>query len=102
VASKITSRPRWPRGDVEGAQQCRRSAQSSTQLAEAAGYSNYGAANHQYGTIGKAVYEGLLMPLPKSKDVTPIYTSALARAGDATGKEGYWVWKLRPVVSAAI
>ena len=75
---------------------------TATQLAEAARYSNYGAANLQYGNIGKAVYEELLMPLPKRKDGTPIYTYALATAGDPTGKEVYWVWKLRPEVSAAI
>ena len=75
---------------------------TATQLAESAGYSNYGAANLQYGIIGKVVYEELLMPLPKRKDGTPIYTYALATAGDPKGEEAYWIWKLRPEVSAAI
>ena len=75
---------------------------TATQLAEAAGYSNYGAANLQYGNIGKAIYEELLMALPTRKDGTPIYTYALATAGDPTSEEEHWVWKLRPEVSQAI
>ena len=75
---------------------------TATQLAEAAGYSSYGAANLQYGNIGKSVYEELLMALPKRKDGSPIYTYALATAGDTKGGEEHWVWKLRPEVSAAL
>ena len=75
---------------------------TATQLAEAAGYSNYGAANLQYGNIGKAIYEELLMALPTRNDGTPIYTYALATAGDPTSEEEHWVWKLRPEVAAAV
>jgi len=75
---------------------------TATQLAEAAGYANYGAANLQYGIIGKALAEELYLALPTRRDGTPIYTYALATAGDPTGEEDHWVWKLRPEVSAAI
>jgi hypothetical protein len=75
---------------------------TATQLAEAAGYANYGAANLQYGNIGKALAEELYLALPTRGDGTPIYTYALATAGDPRGEEDHWVWKLRPEVSSAI
>jgi hypothetical protein len=75
---------------------------TATELAEAAGYANYGAANLQYGIIGKALSEELCVALPTRGDGTPIYTYALATAGDPSGEEDHWVWKLRPGVASAI
>jgi hypothetical protein len=75
---------------------------TATQLSEAAGYLHYGAANLQYGIVGKKIYEELPTKLLVRKDGTLIYTSALATAGDQDGDEGYWVWKMRPQVAAAI
>jgi hypothetical protein len=75
---------------------------TATQLAEAAGYANYGAANLQYGLVGKKLNEELPITLPKRQDGSPIYTYALATAGDRTSEEEHWVWKLRPEVAYAI
>lgn len=75
---------------------------TATQLAEAAGYSSYGAANLHYGTLGKQLNEELPIRLPKRKNGSYIFTYALATAGDTDGDEGQWIWKMRPEVSAAI
>lgn len=75
---------------------------TATQLSEAAGYSNYGAANLQYGLVGKMLYEELPIDLPKRNDNSLIYTYALATAGEMDAPEDHWVWKLRPEVSSAI
>jgi len=75
---------------------------TATQLAEAAGYSSYGAVNLQYGMVGKKLNEELPIKLPEREDGTPIYTYALATAGDRSGKEAHWAWKLRPEVAHAI
>jgi len=75
---------------------------TATQLAEAAGYSSYGAVNLQYGMVGKKLNEELPIILPTREDGTPIYTYALATAGDRSGDEAHWVWRLRPEVAYAI
>lgn len=75
---------------------------SATELAEAAGYKDYGAANLHYGTIGRYMYEELPVTVPKRADGTHIYTFALATEGDRSGDEAHWRWKLRPEVGYAI
>jgi hypothetical protein len=75
---------------------------TASRLARAAGYANYGAANLQYGLLGKSVYEELPIELPTYDDGTPIYTYALATAGDTNEEEGHWVWKLRPEIADAM
>lgn len=75
---------------------------TSTQLAKAAGYASYGAANLQYGLVARNLWEELPIPLPVGTDGQPIYTYALADEGDRSGSEDQWVWKLRPDVAAAI
>jgi len=75
---------------------------TATELAEAAGYANYSAANLHYGLLGKKLYEELPMNLPKRSDGSMIYTFALAIAGNKSGPEKHWVWKLREEVSLAI
>lgn len=75
---------------------------TATELAAAALYRNYGAANLQYGIVGKMLFEELPTNLPTRADGTPIYTYALATAGDSAGPEDHWRWKLRPPVAVAI
>ena len=75
---------------------------TATQLAEAAGYKAYGAANLQYGLVGKALFEELPVKLLKRADGTLIYTSALAEAGNQSGPEDHWVWKMRAEVAEAV
>ena len=75
---------------------------TATELAEAAGYKDYGAANLHYGTIGKHLFEELPVVLPKRADGTRIYTFALATEGERSGDEANWQWKLRPEVTFAL
>lgn len=75
---------------------------TATELAAAALYRNYGAANLQYGLVGKMLYEELPTHLPTRGDGTPIFTYALATAGESSGPEDHWRWKLRPQVACAI
>lgn len=75
---------------------------TATALAEAAGYPGYSSANLQYGLVGRWLFEELPVPLGTLDDGTPIYTSALADAGSQVGPEGFWIWKMRPGVAAAL
>ena len=75
---------------------------TATELAAAANYRNYSAANLQYGIVGKALFDELPIPLPTRKDGTPIYTFALAEAGERSGDEDHWHWKMRPQVATAL
>lgn len=75
---------------------------TATQLAKAARYSSYSAANLQYGNVGKALYEELPIDLQKKADGTPIYTSALATARETAESEAHWTWQMRPEVAYAI
>ena len=62
----------------------------------------HGAANLQYGFVGKYLFEELPTPLEIRKDGTPIYTMALATGVDRQGEEHEWRWQMRPEVAAAI
>jgi len=75
---------------------------TATALAAAVGYANYGAANLQYGTLGKNLYEELPIILPKRSDGSLIFTYMLATGGDQDSSEEFWVWKMRPEVASAI
>ena len=75
---------------------------TATELAAAAGYSSYSATNLQYGNVGKYLYEALPTELSTRADGSLVYTSALATAGERTGAEEHWRWKLRPQVAFAI
>lgn len=76
---------------------------TATQLAEAAGYASYSAANLQYGLLGAMVFAEMPEELPSRADGTPIMTCAIA-AGDASddGAEDQWVWKMRPHIHEAL
>ena len=75
---------------------------TATELAAAAGYENYSAANLQYGFVGKWLYEELLCPLLKQEDGTNIYTSALASGLDDGKAEDQLRWVMKPEVAAAL
>ena len=75
---------------------------TATELAKAAGYATYKAANLQYGNVGKLLYEALPIELSSRADGSPVYTSALATEGERVGAEEHWRWKLRPQVAFAI
>jgi hypothetical protein len=75
---------------------------TATELATAAGYAGYSAANLQYGLVGRALYEELPFPLATRSDGSMIYTWAPASSGDRTGSEEQWVWQMRPEVAVAL
>lgn len=75
---------------------------TATELADAAGYENFNAANLHYGLLGQRLNEHLPIKLPHGSDGKPIATYALATAPDQKGDQEHWVWKLRPGVAYAI
>ncbi len=75
---------------------------TAAQLAEAAGYANFNAANLQYGYVGKALYEEYPLEIPAYANGTPIYTFMLATGVGKNADEAHWVWELRPEVASAI
>jgi hypothetical protein len=75
---------------------------TATELAAAAGYKSYSAANLQYGNVGKALYEELPVDIPRRDDGSLIYTSAIATADEKTENEVHWTWKMRPEVAYAV
>jgi len=76
---------------------------TATQLAAAAGYANYSAANLQYGLLGAMLFAEMPEDLPRRKDGSPVMTCAIA-SGDTklTIDEEHWVWKMRPHVEEAL
>lgn len=77
---------------------------TATQLADAAQYESYRAANLHYGQLGYLLYVELPTPLPRREsDGKLIYTCSLAEEEDQRGEdEAEWVWKMRPHVAAAL
>jgi hypothetical protein len=75
---------------------------TASQLAEAAGYRGYKAANLQYGNVGRWLYEEILCLLPERADGSKIYTCALADGAELEAPEDQWRWVLRPEVAAAL
>lgn len=76
---------------------------TAEQLAEAAGYSGYEAANLQYGLLGRRVAELLDYRPPFSDERgEPVWTMALATGVRSAGGRGLWIWTLRPEVTVAV
>ncbi|MGZ5772947.1 hypothetical protein [Ramlibacter sp.] len=70
---------------------------TATQLADAAGYSSYSAANLQYGLLGAMLFAEMPEDLPRRSNGTPIMTCVIASGEDQRGVgEEQWVWKMRP------
>lgn len=77
---------------------------TATQLAEAANYEGYRAANLQYGRVGWLLYGEMPIPLPRrASDGKLIYTCALAEENDQrVDDEEQWIWRMRPYVADAL
>ncbi|SLK07486.1 hypothetical protein [Novosphingobium mathurense] len=83
---------------------------TATQLAHAAGYASYEAANAQYGLLARALAEELeWTPAEQGPDGHPIWTFTLATEGSddeapvvALGDRAEWRWRLRPQVVEAL
>jgi hypothetical protein len=72
------------------------------QLAEAAKYKGWQAANLHYGKLGFALHDYVPTKLLAYPDGDPMYTSVLAIDVARAGSESQWQWKLRPGVAAAM
>ena len=76
---------------------------TATQLANAARYRSYAAANLQYGLLGAMLYGEMPRPLPVRPDGTPVMTFMLAQGqGDDEAMEGEWVWKMRDEIAEGL
>jgi hypothetical protein len=81
---------------------------TATEIALAGGYANYGAANIQYGQLGRTLAEELEWE-PPIVDGVRTWTSALATgtgqdgsAGPDPSAKGHWRWKLRKEIVEAL
>jgi hypothetical protein len=77
---------------------------TSTQLAEAAGYENYNAANLQYGTLAFNL-AGLLNYQPEKRlDGTPRWWTTLSYGADgaAEPETGHFQFVMRPELAEAL
>ncbi|MHC1999529.1 hypothetical protein ACYQR9_03680 [Methylobacterium sp. CM6241] len=74
------------------------------ELAAAAGWADFGAANLHYGKLGDQVAQTLELELPKHLSGKPIATSALADSVDPDWKpiEGFFRWRLHEEVAEAL
>jgi hypothetical protein len=76
---------------------------TATQLAEAAGYVGYSAANLQYGLLGAMLFAELPEVLPQRKSGSPIMTCAIASADDRRASaEDQWIWQMRPHIAQGL
>lgn len=75
---------------------------TATQLAKAAGYANYSAANLQYGLLGAMLFAEMPINLPRRKDGSRVMTCTIALDEDAYGPEDEWIWKMRPYVAEGL
>ncbi len=72
---------------------------TATELAEAAGYKNYSAANLQYGKFSRRLCEALSFTPPIGNSGDPTYTYVLATAAKVSALD--WEWTMRsPIVKA--
>ncbi len=74
---------------------------TATELAEAAGYANYGGANLQYARIGKMLADYLRRELPTHTNGSPFPTAMLVE-WHFKNTEQTWYCTLRPEVVAAL
>ena len=77
---------------------------TATQLAQAAGYKGYSAANLWYGRAGWLLFGELPRTLPlHTKEGEPVFTSAIAvQAPQRASPDGEWIWEMRPEVARAL
>jgi hypothetical protein len=76
------------------------------QLAQAAGYADFKAANLHYGRIGVLLDSALHLALDTGPGGTRAYTTVLATSGDEEPHKGRlreeWRWVMRPQVVEAV
>lgn len=70
---------------------------TATELATAAGYAGYPAANLHYGLLGAMLFAEMPEDLPKGANGLPVMTCAIASLDDQrSSPEHQWIWKMRP------
>ncbi|WOD18147.1 hypothetical protein [Paraburkholderia kirstenboschensis] len=76
---------------------------TATQLAKAADYATYSAANLQYGILGAMLFAELPIDLPMRKDGSRVMTCTIAWGDNARNPdEEHWVWRMRPYVAEGL
>ncbi|USA38532.1 hypothetical protein [Pelagerythrobacter marinus] len=78
---------------------------TATELAKAAGWTDYSAANLHYGNLGYELSQELEWAPPKREDGTPVWTMVLATEPDVAGElieTTDFQWKLRPQIIEAL
>ena len=75
---------------------------TASQLADAAGYASYSAANLQYGLLGAMLFAEMPENLPRRSDGSPIMTCAIASGDNLRAEEDQWIWKMRPHIKHAV
>lgn len=73
---------------------------TATELARAAGYAGYEAANLQYGKFARRVCEALKFNPPIGNSGAPTFTYVLATPTKLPGQD--WLWTLHAVVAEAL
>lgn len=73
---------------------------TATDLAAAAGYSSYGAANLQYGIFAHKLCDAMSFAPPVGNSGEPTYTYVLAASSKLQNLD--WEWTMHPVVAQAI
>lgn len=76
---------------------------TATELAQAAGYESYEAANAHYGRLGRQVAEFLdvVPPIDRQRG-EPVWTRVLAHDADEEDEHGHWQWVMHPEVAEAL
>jgi hypothetical protein len=75
---------------------------TATQLADAAGFKHWGAANLHYGMLGAMVNVEIPEVLPTRKNGKPIMTWALATMPPEKPEDEHCVWTMRPHIAAGL
>ncbi|AOS97376.1 hypothetical protein AUP74_01946 [Microbulbifer aggregans] len=77
---------------------------TSTNLAIAAGYENFNAANLQYGTFAKEIASGINFVPPKSKNGDPNWylTISTVNASSDSTVDGHYEFVMRPEFKEAL
>jgi len=77
---------------------------TATQLAAAADFANYSAANLQYGFLGKALGQRLGFTPAMRHNGEPVWTSVLATGQSPTDSAAneHFIWTMRPEVVEAL
>jgi len=75
---------------------------TATELAEAAEYPSYSAANLQYGLLGRTLGSWMSLKPEKRLDGSPVWTTILALGSPDSPDDGQFEWVMRPELARAL